>query len=92
MKTINSFENDDNDTLILKQPTLEEYEKAKQEYKTYCSWARLARKKIDELIDELATERENELLYQKQAQEKHEIITCYEIYEGTLEKAVRNNA
>ena len=34
MNILNSFENDEE--LITKKPTLEEYEKAKQDYKTYC--------------------------------------------------------
>lgn len=83
MKSTNSFENDE--TMITRKPTLEEYEKAKQEYKTYCSWLRMAREKKNELIDALAVERENELLYLKQAEKQHDIIRCYEIYER-LEK------
>ena len=83
MNIPNSFENDEE--LITKKPTLEEYEKAKQDYKTYCSWLRMARDKKNELIDALAAERENELLYLKQAEKQHDIIRCYEIYEQ-LEK------
>ena len=79
MNITNSFENDT--SLIIKKPTLEEYEKAKQEYKMYCSWLRKAREKKNELIDALAIERENELLYLTQAEKQHEIIRCYEIYE-----------
>ena len=58
MKITNSFENDEE--MIVKRPTLEEYEKAKQEYKNYCSWLRMAREKKNELIDALAIEREND--------------------------------
>lgn len=65
----------------MNKPTLEEYEKAKQDYKTFYSWARLAKEKKDKLIDELAIERENELRYSKCAEEQHDIIRCYEIYE-----------
>lgn len=65
----------------MNKPTLEEYEKAKQDYKTFCSWARLAKEKKDKLIDELIIERENELLYQKEAEKQYDIIRCYEIYE-----------
>lgn len=83
MKITNSFINEEE--MITKKPTLEEYEKAKQEYKTYCSWLRMAREKKNELIDALAIERENELLYLKQAEKQHDIIRCYEIYEQ-LEK------
>ena len=79
MKNFNNFE--DVETLITKKPTFEEYEKAKTDYKTYCSWLRMAREKKNELIDALAVERENELLYLKQAEKQHEIIRCYEIYE-----------
>lgn len=79
MKITNCFENDE--TMIAGIPTLEEYEKAKQEYKNYCSWLRMAREKKNELIDALAVERENELLYLKQAERQLDIIRCYEIYE-----------
>lgn len=79
MKIINGFENDEE--MTIKKPTLEEYEKAKQEYKTYCSWLRMAREKKNELIDALAVERQNELLYLKQAEKQHDIIRCYEIHE-----------
>ena len=83
MKTTNCFENEEE--LIIKKPTLEEYEKAKQDYQTYCSWLGMAREKKNELIDALATERQNELLYIKQAEKQRNIIRCYEIYEK-LEK------
>ena len=83
MKITNSFEKEEE--LITKKPTLEEYEKAKQDYKTYCSWLRMAREKKNELIDALAVERENELLYLKQSEKQHDVIRCYEIYEQ-LEK------
>lgn len=73
------------DELLTKKPTLEEYEKAKQDYKTYCSRLRMAREKKDELIDALAIERENESLYLKQAEKQLDIIHCYEIY-ARLEK------
>jgi hypothetical protein len=89
MKVVNSFENEE--TMTLEKPTLEEYQKAKQDYKTYCSWLRMAREKKNELIDALAVERENELLYLKQVEKQHEIIRCYEIYEQ-LEKGSANNA
>lgn len=83
MKITDSFENDE--TMTAEKPTLEEYEKAKQEYKTYCLWLSMAREKKNELIDALAVERENELIYLKQAEKQHDIIRCYEIYEQ-LEK------
>jgi hypothetical protein len=79
VKITNNFENDE--TTITKKPNLEEYEKAKQEYKTYCSRLRMAREKKNELIDALAVERQNELLYLKQAEKQCDIIRCYEIYE-----------
>ena len=83
MKIQRMFE--DEEELITKKPTLEEYEKAKEDYKTYCSWLGLARQKKNELIDALAIERQNELLYTKQAEKQRDIIRCYEIYEH-LEK------
>ena len=79
MNIMNNFEDDE--MLITKKPTLEEYEKAKQEYKTYCSWLRMTREKKNELIDALVIERQNELLYLKQAEKQHDIIRCYEICE-----------
>jgi hypothetical protein len=66
-------------------PTLEEYKKAKEEYKNYCSWIRMARERKNELIDDLAKERSNEVLYLEQAEKQHDIIRCYEIYKQ-LEK------
>ena len=83
MKITNGFESDE--TMITKKPTLEEYEKAKQEYKISCSWLRMARERKNELIDALAVERQHELLYLEQAEKQHDIIRCYEIYEQ-LEK------
>lgn len=71
----------EDEELITKKPTLEEYEKAKEDYKTYCSWLGLARQQKNELIDALAVERQNELLYAKQAEKQRDIIRCYEIYE-----------
>lgn len=87
MKITNSFENDEE--MIAKKPTLEEYEKAKQEYKTYCSWVKMAREKKNELIDALAVERQNELIYLKQAEKQRDIIRCYEIYEQIEEGGVQ---
>ena len=81
MKVPNRFIN--KEEMITKKPTLEEYEKAKQEYKNYCSWLRMTREKKNELIDALADEKENELLYLKQAEKQHDIIRRYEIYEQT---------
>lgn len=79
MNIKNSFEDDE--SLVTKKPTIEEYEKAKEDYKTYCSWLRIAREKKNELIDALAIERQSELFYLKQAEKQHEIIRCYEIYQ-----------
>ena len=63
------------------KPTPEEYGKAKEAYKNYCSWVRMAREKKNELIDALAKERESELLYLQQAEHYNEIIQTYLIYE-----------
>lgn len=79
MRAIYEFENED--PLVSKKPTFEEYEKAKQEYNTFCSWLRMARERKNELIDALAVERENELRYLQQANKHREIIRCYELYE-----------
>lgn len=66
---------------LLGKPSKEEYEKAKKdkEYAANCLF--LSRKRRDDLIDELAREREHEKLY-KELYEKHlDIIRRYEIYE-----------
>lgn len=63
------------------KPTYEEYEKAKQAYKTYCNWVKTARDKQDELTDLLAKERNNVLFYTEQAEKQREIIRTYEICE-----------
>lgn len=62
------------------KPTPEAYEKAKEEYKSFCSWASLARKRKNELLNELIVEHQNEQLYLKFAEERREIIRRYEVY------------
>lgn len=78
------------DDLITKKPTLEEYEKAKKDYQMFCSWLRTCRDKKNELIDALVIERSNELLYEKEAEKRRDIIRCYEIYEALEAKKHEN--
>ena len=63
------------------KPTLEQYEKAKNDFGNYCDWARISRHKQGELIDALADERRSELFYHEQADKCREIIVAYEVYE-----------
>lgn len=71
---------DDADTEIGK-PTKEAYEKAKSDYKMFCSWLVKSRERKNELIDALAIERENEKTYLDLAEKNKSIIQRYEIYE-----------
>lgn len=65
----------------MSKPTLEEYENAKQEYSTFCSWIQLARERKNKLIDELSNVRKDELLYLDLAEKYKETIHTYEVYE-----------
>lgn len=65
----------------MNKPTLEEYGKAKEAYEMYLSWIKIAREHRDDLIDNLAMERANELRYLEQAEHYREIIVAYETYE-----------
>ena len=47
----------------------------------FCSWLKMCKDKKNELIDALAVERQNELLYQKLAEKHRDTIRRYEIYE-----------
>ena len=65
----------------MSKPTLEEYENAKQEYSTFCSWIQMARERKNKLIDELSNVRKDELLYLDLAEKYKETIHTYEVYE-----------
>lgn len=62
-------------------PTLKEYTEAKEAYKNYCSWIRMSREIKNELIDNLAKERRNEVFYLEQIEKQLEIMRAYETYE-----------
>lgn len=66
---------------MMNKPTLEQYEKAKKDYDTYCTWLGISRREQSSLIDSLAVERSHELRYLEQAEKCREIIVAYEIYE-----------
>ena len=72
---------DDTDEIITSKPTKEEYEQAKKDYQMFCSWLCRCRDKRNELIDALAIERQNELMYEKLAEKHRNTIRRYEIYE-----------
>ena len=65
----------------MSKPTLEEYEKAKEEYETFCYWIGLARERKNKLIDELSNVRKDELMYLDLAEKYKKIIHTYELYE-----------
>ena len=72
----------------MNKPTIEEYNKAKEEYNTYCSWCARARERKNKLLDELIVERNNEKLYFDLAEKQREIICTYEIYEETEKQII----
>lgn len=74
----------------MSKPTLEEYEKAKQEYSTFCSWIQMARERKNKLIDELSNVRKDEILYLDLAEKYRETIRKYEIYDE-IERGERDD-
>ena len=78
---LNILNQEDTDEIIMSKPTKEEYEQAKKDYQMFCSWLKMCKDKKNELIDALAVERQNELLYQKLAEKHRDTIRRYEIYE-----------
>lgn len=85
-KMNNLLEFESVEPLSTKKPTLEEYTEAQCNYKNYCSWARMAQKRKNQLVDELALVRESELRYLKAAEEQKDIIRRYEFYKECEEK------
>lgn len=82
MNTNNYIQNEtDNEDTSISKPTKEEYEQAKKDYQMFCSWLKMCKDKKNELIDALAVERQNELLYQQLAEKHRDTIRRYEIYE-----------
>ena len=71
------------------KPTKEQYEQAKEDNKTFYHWLLLSRKKKNELIDALITERKNELLYLEQLEKTKEIIDRYTVYEQVEKEGIK---
>jgi len=65
----------------LSKPTIEDYEKAKQDREYAANALFLCRKRRDDLIDELAREREHEKFYLQMYEKHRDIIRRYEFYE-----------
>ena len=64
------------------KPTLEEYNQAKSN-KTFAQNAlRHCRERMNELIDELATERASEISYNNMIIQANDILLAYEVYEN----------
>lgn len=68
------------DSCNIGKPSSAEYEKAKNDYKMFCSWIVKSRERKNELIDALIIERENEKTYTELADKQKDIIRRYEIY------------
>ena len=63
------------------KPSKEAYEKAKADKEYAANALFLCRKRRDDLIDELAREREHEKFYMEMYEKHRDIIRKYEIYE-----------
>lgn len=73
----------------MNKPTIDEYNKAKQniQYLGDCIWR--CKKEQDELMDKIATSRQNEKIYIEAKQKAKETIMIYELYE--IEEANTND-
>ena len=71
------LENEDS----LVKPTVQEYEASKKECEYFSRCVSLARKRQNELLDELCKERSNEKFYAEQYKKHKDIVRRYEIYE-----------
>jgi hypothetical protein len=69
------------DSIELGKPTKEEYEKAKKDKEYAANALFLCRKRRDDLIDELAKERDHEKFFLELYEKHRDIIRRYEIYE-----------
>ena len=81
MKNFKFDEEEFDDSCDLGKPSKDAYDRAKQNLKFASDCLRLCRKRRDELIDELAQERENEKSYAELYEMNKDIIRKYEIYE-----------
>jgi hypothetical protein len=80
MKNINFSNEEVEETIDLRKPTVEEYEKAKKDREYAANALFLCRKRRDDLIDELSREREHEKFYMELYEKHRDIIRRYEIY------------
>jgi hypothetical protein len=87
MKNLNFNHETIDDDIELGKPTKEEYEKAKKDKEYAANALFLCRKRRDDLIDELAKERDHEKFFLELCEKHHDIIRRYEIYEELLAKA-----
>ena len=81
MKNLNFSNEELEETIDLRKPTTEEYEKAKKDKEYAVNALFLCRKRRDDLIDELSREREHEKFYMELYEKHRDIIRKYEIYE-----------
>ena len=81
MKNINFCNEELEESTDLGKPTKEDYEKAKKDREYVANALFLCRKRRDNLIDELASEREHEKFYLQMYEKHRDIIRRYEIYE-----------
>lgn len=81
MKNLNFNNETIDDNIELGKPTKEEYEKAKKDKEYAANALFLCRKRRDDLIDELAKERDHEKFFLELYEKHRDIIRRYEIYE-----------
>lgn len=81
MKNLNFNNETIDDSIELGKPTKEEYEKAKKDKEYAANALFLCRKRRDDLIDELAKERDHEKFFLELYEKHRDIIRRYEIYE-----------
>jgi hypothetical protein len=81
VKNLNFNNETIDDNIELGKPTKEEYEKAKKDKEYAANALFLCRKRRDDLIDELAKERDHEKFFLELYEKHRDIIRRYEIYE-----------
>lgn len=81
MKNFKFDEEEFDDSCDIGKPSKDAYDRAKQNLMFASDSLRLCRKRRDELIDELAQERENEKNYIALYEMNRDIVRRYEIYE-----------
>ena len=81
MKNIKFNDEELEESIDIGKPSKEDYEKAKKDKEYAANALFLCRKRRDDLIDELAREREHEKFYMEMYEKHRDIIRRYEIYE-----------